>query len=156
VTAPSQAGRDASSLPAPTRHPAGRSSLIGGYSLAIGVFGDFAESEDSKGDTTMTNPKAGNEETNTHTREEPMNDENRMISGSRMQRISFLAASALTTYLAYRAQYFYALCSLALTLASATADRLKKIRIGLKGLHLAWNEPSRAGLRRMRKRHRPH
>ena len=84
----------------------------------------------------MTRPKAGNEETKIQKCEATMGQRNFM----RLTGFSLLLGFGLTIYLASQKQYWDALCGLALTLASATRDRLKRIRIGLHGIQAEWTD----------------
>lgn len=59
------------------------------------------------------------------------------------QGISILLGFCLTIYLSCREQYLSSLISLTLTIAAATSDRLKKIKISLQGLHAEWCDPRR-------------
>ena len=53
--------------------------------------------------------------------------------------ISILLMAGLTIFLSWKEQYFYALCSACLSLAAATSDRLKKIRLGRQGFQGEWD-----------------
>jgi len=58
---------------------------------------------------------------------------------SHARGISILLMAGLTIFLSLKEQYFYALCSACLSLAAATSDRLKKIRLGRQGFQGEWD-----------------
>ena len=87
----------------------------------------------------MTRPKDGKKDARIQNRDEAANKEYFIDLQSYAKAISILLMVGLTIFLAWRDQYFYSLCGACLTLAAATSDRLKKIRIGLQGLHSEWS-----------------
>jgi hypothetical protein len=58
--------------------------------------------------------------------------------------ISILLMTGLTIFLSWREQYLYSLCSACLALASATCDRLKRIRLGRQGFQGEWEVARRS------------
>ena len=86
----------------------------------------------------MTSPKAGKHDTRIQNFEKLMTQDDFIQLRAHAQGISMFLTIGLTIYLAYRDQYLYSLFGAALTLAAATSDRLKRIRISLHGLHAEW------------------
>jgi hypothetical protein len=71
-------------------------------------------------------------------RDEALKEANFINLEAHAKAISILLTSGLTIFLASRNQYLYALCAACLTLAAATSDRLKRIKISLQGFHSEW------------------
>ena len=92
----------------------------------------------------MTRPNDGKKDVRIQNRDEAANKENFINLESHAKVISILLTSGLTIFLAWRNQYLYALCAACLTLAAVTSDRLKKMRIGLKGIQSEWTHSSPA------------
>ena len=86
----------------------------------------------------MTSPKAGKHDTRIQKFEKSTSNGDFITLSSHAQGISLFLTLGLTMFLAYKDQYLYSLCGAALTLAAATSDRLKRIRISLQGLHSEW------------------
>ena len=89
----------------------------------------------------MIKTNEGKKDARTQNRDEAVSKEHFINSPIYMKAISLLLTSGLTIFLAWKNQYFYALCGACLTLAAATSDRLKRIKISLQGLHSEWNGP---------------
>jgi hypothetical protein len=89
----------------------------------------------------MTKPNDGKQETKIHKCDDAIEQRNLMNLRIFAQGISIGLGFFLTIYLASREQYLDSLFSLTLTMAAATSDRLKRIRIGLKGLQSEWRDP---------------
>ena len=86
----------------------------------------------------MTSPNDGKKDTRIQKRDETATNGNFINLEAHAKGISLLLTSGLTIYLAWRNQYFDALCGACLALAAATSDRLKKIKIGRQGLESNW------------------
>ena len=89
----------------------------------------------------MTKPNEGKQETKIHNCDAPI--EQRYFINLRIcaHAVSIGLGLCLTVYLACREQYLDSLLSLTLMIGAATSDRLKRIRIGLKGLESEWRDP---------------
>jgi hypothetical protein len=107
---------------------------------------DFADSGASNGET-MTKANDGKKDTKTQNRDEAVTKENFIDFSIHPKTISIVLTSGLTIFLAWKNQYFYALCGACLTLASITSDRLKRIKISLQGFHSEWSHPRQKGPR---------
>jgi hypothetical protein len=89
----------------------------------------------------MTKLNEGKHDTNIHRCDEAIEQRNLMNLRHIARGISIGLGFCLTIYLSYREQYFDSLLGLTLTIAAATSDRLKRIRIGIKGLQSEWRDP---------------
>jgi hypothetical protein len=89
----------------------------------------------------------GKKETRTQKHDEAAKKDTFIDSPIHSKAISILLTSGLTIFLAWKNQYFYALCGACLTLASVTSDRLKRIKISLRGFHSEWSHPRQKGPR---------
>ncbi len=89
----------------------------------------------------MTKPTKGKHETKIKNCDDAIEKRNFINLRNYAQGISIFLGFCLTIYLAYRQQYLDSLLGLTLTIAAATSDRLKRIRIGLKGLQSKWRDP---------------
>ena len=84
----------------------------------------------------MTKPDKN--DANTKNRREAADTRKFITLHAHAKGISVLVTAALTFYLALKSQYFDALCAAGLTLAAATSDRLKRIKIGRQGFLSEW------------------
>jgi hypothetical protein len=91
----------------------------------------------------MTNAKDGNEDARTQKYEWTTWQRNLMQLRALAQGVSILLGVGLTVFLAYKEQYFDALCGLALTIAGGSHDQLKRIRMGLQGFSAEWGRRER-------------
>jgi hypothetical protein len=91
----------------------------------------------------MTKPNDGKHDTRIHRSDDAIEQRNLMNLRHFAQGISIGLGICLTIYLSCREQYLDSLLGLTLTIAAATSDRLKRIRIGLQGLQSEWRDPPR-------------
>ena len=91
----------------------------------------------------MTRANGGKKDARTQNRDIAAKKDNFIDSPIHAKVISILLTSGLTILLAWKNQYFYALCGACITLAAVTSDRLKKIKISLQSFHAEWNSPGR-------------
>jgi hypothetical protein len=89
----------------------------------------------------MTKPNEGKLETKIHICDHATEQRNLINLRICAQGISIALGFCLTLYLACREQYLDSLLGLTLTIAAATGERLKRIRIGLKGVQSEWRDP---------------
>jgi len=86
----------------------------------------------------MISAKHGKKDARIQYRDDAETKENFIDLQSHLKGISMLVTSGLTIFLAWKDQYLFALIGACLTLAAATSDRLKRIRIGRQGFHGEW------------------
>jgi hypothetical protein len=86
----------------------------------------------------MTRLNDGKKDARIQNRDEAATQVNCINLEAHAKAISVLLTLGLTIFLAYKGQYLYSLCGAALTMAAATSDRLKRIRISLHGIHSEW------------------
>ena len=88
----------------------------------------------------MTNPNDGKFETKTQICGESRKQGNFIASRDHSKAMTVLLALSLTIFMAYKEQFLYSLFAAALTLAAATSERLRKIRVGLQGIQSEWGD----------------
>jgi hypothetical protein len=88
----------------------------------------------------MTKANDGKQDTRIQSRDDATQKGNLIASPIYAKATSALLMFGLTIFLACKDQYFYALCSACLSLAAATCERLRKLKIGLHGLHSEWSD----------------
>ena len=89
--------------------------------------------------------KDGKKDARIQNRDEALKEANFINLGGHAKGISILLTSSLTIFLACKNQYLYALCAACLTVAAATSDRLKRIKISLHGFHSEWISSRQTG-----------
>ncbi len=89
----------------------------------------------------MTKPNEGKHDTKIKRFDDATEQRNLINLIICAQGISIGLGFCLTIYLACREQYLDSLLALTLTIAAATSQHLKRIRIGLKGLQAEWRDP---------------
>ena len=88
--------------------------------------------------------KNGTKDARIQYRDEAANKRNFIELQAHAKGLSILLMAGLTIFLSWREQYFYSLCSACLSLAAATCDRLKKIRLGRQGFQGEWHVARRS------------
>ena len=96
----------------------------------------------------MIKANEGNEEARTQKREKATNHGSLTVLNEGAKGAILLLNCGLTCFLARRGEYFFALCAACLSLAAASIERLKTLRIGLQGLRCEWRGRGQKNRRR--------